>query len=307
MERQQDYVLRTVEERGVRFVQLWFTRRPRHPQALRHHPRRARGRARGGHDLRRVVDRRVQPGPGIGHAGHARPQDVPAAAPVAGRGGDRPHVLDIHNLDGSPFEGDPRHVLRRTLEKARQRGFSFFVAPEMEFFYFGSSNPKRAPIQPLDQGSYFDLIAPDLTGDLRKRTILTLEEMGIPVEYSQHEDAPSQHEIDLRYTDALTMADTVVTFRLLVKEIAMRAGGPRHVHAQAARRSAGVGHAHPPFAVRGRHQRLLGPGGRLRPVRRRPRGSSPGCWPTPARSPPSPTSGSTPTSGWSRATRPRCT
>ena len=130
---------------------------------------------------------------------------------------------DIHHLDGTPFEGDPRHVLRRTLEKARQRGFSFFVAPEMEFFYFRAGDPS-APLQPLDSGSYFDLIAADLTSDLRKRTILTLEEMGIPVEYSQHEDAPGQQEIDLRYTDALTMADNVVTFRLLVKEIAMQRG-----------------------------------------------------------------------------------
>jgi glutamine synthetase len=144
--------------------------------------------------------------------------------PGSGDGGVTARMFcDILNLDGTNFMGDPRHVLRRALERARQRGFSFFVAPEMEYFYFASADP-TVPLQPLDTGSYFDLMAADLTSDLRKSTILTLEEMGIPVEYSQHEDAPSQHEIDLRYTDALTMADNVITFRLLVKEIAIARG-----------------------------------------------------------------------------------
>ena len=130
---------------------------------------------------------------------------------------------DISNLDGSPFEGCPRHVLRRTLERARDRGFSFFAAPEIEYFYFAEPS-RREPPKPLDAGSYFELTVADLATDLRKRTVLTLEDMGIPVEYAQHEDAPSQHEIDLRYTDALTMADTVMTVRLVVKEIAQERG-----------------------------------------------------------------------------------
>ncbi len=130
---------------------------------------------------------------------------------------------DITNLDGSPFEGCPRHVLRRTLERARARGFSFYAAPEIEYFYFAPSEPGERP-KPLDAGSYFELTVADLSTDLRKRTVLTLEDMGIPVEYAQHEDAPSQHEIDLRYTDALTMADTVMTVRLIVKEIAQERG-----------------------------------------------------------------------------------
>jgi glutamine synthetase len=127
------------------------------------------------------------------------------------------------NLDGSPFQGDPRQVLRAQLERAREKGFSFFAAPEIEYFYFATADPSRAP-QPLDHGSYFELTVGDKASDLRKRTVLTLEEMGIPVEHSQHEDSPSQHEIDLRYTDALSMADTVMTVRLLVKEIAQQQG-----------------------------------------------------------------------------------
>jgi glutamine synthetase len=130
---------------------------------------------------------------------------------------------DIANLDGTPFEGDPRQVLKRNLAKAREKGFTFYVAPDMEFFYFAQGDPGARPV-PLDTAGYFDLTTADVAGDIRKRTIHTLEAMGIPVEYSHHEDAPSQHEIDLRYTDALTMADTVMTFRLVVKEIAHEHG-----------------------------------------------------------------------------------
>jgi glutamine synthetase len=130
---------------------------------------------------------------------------------------------DILSLDGTPFSGDPRQVLRRNLDRARERGFSFYAAPEMEFFYFADSDPKNPP-RPLDRASYFDLTTADVASDLRQRTIHTLEAMGIPVEYSHHEDAPSQHEIDLRYTDALTMADNIMTFRLVVKEVALEAG-----------------------------------------------------------------------------------
>jgi glutamine synthetase len=130
---------------------------------------------------------------------------------------------DIMNPDDSPFEGDPRQVLKRNLDRALQLGYSFYVAPEMEFFYFRNGDPSQ-PLVPLDTGSYFDLTTADVASDLRKRTLLVLENMGIPVEYSFHEDAPSQHEIDLRYTDALTMADNVMTFRLVVREIAMEQG-----------------------------------------------------------------------------------
>ncbi|MFN2506615.1 MAG: type I glutamate--ammonia ligase, partial [Acidimicrobiales bacterium] len=130
---------------------------------------------------------------------------------------------DVTNLDGSPFEGDPRYVLRRNLDRARDRGFSYYVAPDMEYFYFAKGSGGGAP-EPLDSGSYFDLTTVDVATDLRRRTILALEAVGIPVRYSHHEDSPSQHEIDLRYTDALTMADNVMTFKLVVKEIAHERG-----------------------------------------------------------------------------------
>jgi glutamine synthetase len=127
---------------------------------------------------------------------------------------------DIQTPDGKPFEGDPRHVLERNLERANRLGYTFHVGPELEFFYFKNAESPEL----LDFSGYFDQSASDLATDLRRDTVLMLEEMGIPVEYSHHEAAPSQHEIDLRYTDALSMADTVMTYRLVVKEVALRHG-----------------------------------------------------------------------------------
>jgi len=123
---------------------------------------------------------------------------------------------DIQRPDGSLFEGDPRRILKRVLNKAAERGYTFYVSPEIEFFYFKDS---KTP-EPLDQGGYFDLTPADSGSDLRRETVLMLEEMGIGVALSHHEVAPSQHEMDLRYTDALSMADSVMTFRLIVKEVA---------------------------------------------------------------------------------------
>ena len=127
---------------------------------------------------------------------------------------------DILTPDGTPFEGDPRFVLRQNLESASRMGYTYYVSPELEYFYFKDSKST----DPLDQGGYFDQDPQDLATDLRRETVLTLEELGIPVEFSHHEVAPSQHEIDLRHTDALTMADTVMTYRVVVKEIAMKHG-----------------------------------------------------------------------------------
>jgi glutamine synthetase len=127
---------------------------------------------------------------------------------------------DIVHPDGSPFEGDPRFVLKRNLKRATDLGFTFYVGPELEFFYFRDS--ERTDV--LDNGGYFDLTPLDIASDLRRQTVLTLEDMGIGVEYSHHEVAPSQHEIDLRYTDALTMADNAMTYRLVVKEVALANG-----------------------------------------------------------------------------------
>jgi len=128
---------------------------------------------------------------------------------------------DIQNPDGSHFEGDPRWVLKRTLKEAKDLGYTFYVGPELEFFYFKSDEGEP---QVLDKGGYFDLTTLDVATELRRDTILYLEAMGIGVEYSHHEVAPSQHEIDLRYTDALTMADNALTYRLTVKEVATMNG-----------------------------------------------------------------------------------
>ena len=125
---------------------------------------------------------------------------------------------DILTPDHKPFEGDPRYVLKRNLERAAAMGYNYYVGPELEYFYFKSA--EGAP-EPLDHGGYFDLTPLDMASDLRRDTVLTLEEMGIAVEYSHHEVAPSQHEIDLRYTDALTMADNAMTYRLVVKQVAL--------------------------------------------------------------------------------------
>jgi len=128
---------------------------------------------------------------------------------------------DILRPTGEPFEGDPRHVLKIALGRAADLGFEFQVGPELEHFYLKSADDPT----PLDVGGYFDLTTPlDTASDLRRETVLSLEEMGIPVEYSHHEVANSQHEIDLRHTDALTMADTVMTYRQVVKEVAMSRG-----------------------------------------------------------------------------------
>ena len=127
---------------------------------------------------------------------------------------------DILKPGGEPFEGDPRYVLKCNLKRAADLGYTFYVGPELEYFYFKDSNST----QTLDEGGYFDMTPLDAATDLRRETVLTLEEMGIGVEYSHHEVAPSQHEIDMRYTDALTMADNVMTYRLVVKQIAIRHG-----------------------------------------------------------------------------------
>ncbi len=127
---------------------------------------------------------------------------------------------DICWPGGQPFDGDPRYVLKRNLKRAADMGYTCYVGPELEYFYFQNAEGTK----PLDQGGYFDLTPPDVASDLRRETVLTLEQMGIVVEYSHHEGAPSQHEIDLKYTDALTMADNVMTYRIVVKQIAQKHG-----------------------------------------------------------------------------------
>ncbi len=127
---------------------------------------------------------------------------------------------DIRQPGGLPFEGDPRQVLKRNLKKATELGFTYYVGPELEYFYFKDDKKTEG----MDEGGYYDMTLRDAASELRNETVLALEEMGIGVDKSHHEVARSQHEIDMRYTDALTMADQVMTYRLVVKEIAARKG-----------------------------------------------------------------------------------
>ena len=127
---------------------------------------------------------------------------------------------DIRTPDGSPYEGDPRFALKRMLNKVKEKGYTFYVGPELEYFYFKSDSSPEI----LDRGGYFDTTPLDRGGDLRRNTIFALEQMGIDVEYSHHEVAPSQHEIDLRYDEALRMADATQTYRIAVRETARQHG-----------------------------------------------------------------------------------
>ena len=223
MQRQQDYVLHQVEERKVRLIRLWFTDVLGQLKSFAISPAELQG---------AFEDGMTFDGSSIDGFSRVQESDVLAipdattfeVLPWSDPDGPEARVFcDIHKLDGTPFEGDPRQVLRRNLDAARKLGFTFYVAPDLEFFYFAPVEPGQRPT-PLDEASFFDLTTTDVAGTLRKRTIRALEKMGIPVEYSFHEDAPSQHEIDLRHTDALTMADSVMTFRLVVKEVAATEG-----------------------------------------------------------------------------------
>jgi glutamine synthetase len=223
LEQQRDYVLHTVEERGVRLIRLWFTDVLGSLKSFAISPA----------ELENALeDGMTFDGSSIDGFGRTLESDV-LAMPDANtfevlpwgdsKATEARVFCDIHNLDSTPFEGDPRQVLRRNLQAAHERGYTFFVAPDIEFFYFSPPEKGQAPV-PLDEGGFFDLTTTDVAGTLRKQTIRTLETMSIPVEYSFHEDAPSQHEIDLRHTDALTMADSIMTFRLVVKEVAASQG-----------------------------------------------------------------------------------
>jgi len=140
---------------------------------------------------------------------------------VPWRSKDRPVArmfCDILNPDGTPYEGDPRYVLKRLLRKVAEQGYTFYLGPELEYFYFKDNTGTDF----LDTGGYFDSLPLDMAGTLRRETIFALQDIGIQVEYSHHEVAPSQHEIDLRYDEGLKMADKTMTYRLAVKETARR-------------------------------------------------------------------------------------
>ena len=216
-----DYVLKTAKEQDVKFIRMWFTdilgflksfaiTVQELEKALE------QGMGFDGSSIEGFVridesDMVALPDPSTFQLLPWRPREHATVARM---------FCDILWPGGQPFEGDPRFVLKRNLARAAEMGYTYYVGPELEYFYFKNA---ESP-EPLDQGGYFDLIPPDVASDLRRDTVLILDEMGIEVEYSHHEVAPSQHEIDLRYTDALTMADNVMTYRTVVKQIAQKYG-----------------------------------------------------------------------------------
>lgn len=216
----QEFVLRTVDERGIEFVRLWFTDILGFLKAFDITPTElseALGEGMGFDGSSIEGFARIEESDMVAHPDASTFAIMPSHP---GRANSARMFCDIKLPDGSPFPGDPRYVLKRVLKTASELGYTYYVGPELEYFYFADSEGTTF----LDHGSYFDLTPLDEAGDLRKRTVRYLEEMGIPVEYVHHEVAPSQHEIDLRYADALTMADGVITYRLVVKEVATEQG-----------------------------------------------------------------------------------
>ena len=217
-----EYVLKLAKERKVRFIRLWFTDILGFLKSFAITPNELEkaleeGMGFDGSSIQGFAridesDMIALPDPSTFQLLPWRSREEGAVARV---------FCDIKLPDGTPYEGDPRWVLKKELKRAADMGYTFYVGPELEFFYFKS--PKGTP-EGLDEGGYFDLTVADIASDLRRDTVLMLEEMGIEVEYSHHEVAPSQHEIDLRYTDALTMADNAMTYRLIVKEVAVKYG-----------------------------------------------------------------------------------
>ena len=222
IDKNKEYVLKAVKDKGIRFIRLWFTDILGSLKSFSINADELENAFDGGMGF-----------DGSSIQGYARIDESDMIAlpdpstfcvlPWRSEGGVAVARMfcDIYEPDGTPYKGDPRGALKRNLQRAAELGYTFYIGPELEYFYFKSSEGMP---EVLDKGGYFDLTPLDLASDLRKETVLTLEEMGIGVEYSHHEVAPSQHEIDLRYTDALTMADNAMTYRLVVKEVALKHG-----------------------------------------------------------------------------------
>ncbi len=225
MDRQQEFVLRTLEERDIRFVRLWFTDVLGTLKSVSVAPA----------ELEAAFDE------GIGFDGSAiegfarvyesdmiampDPTTFQVFPFEGGASGESARMFcDILMPDGSPSWADPRHVLRRALSRAAEKGFTFYTHPEIEFFLLADPGiDGRTPV-PVDSGGYFDHTTHAIARDFRRQAVLALERIGISVEFSHHEVAPGQQEIDLRYADALATADNIMTFRHVVKEVALSAG-----------------------------------------------------------------------------------
>ena len=216
-----EQVIRTVKENDVKFIRLWFVD--------------IQGQVKSFAITQEELEGALENGMGFDGSSITGYQDIEESDMIAKPDPSTFRILpwrpkekavgrmicDINVPGGKSYEGDPRHILRRAVERMQKMGFDhFYVGPELEFFYFRNSGSPEI----LDHGGYFDLTTLDVASDLRRDTVLALESMGIPVEYSHHEVGTSQHEIDMRYTDALNMADHVITYRVVVKEIAAKHG-----------------------------------------------------------------------------------
>jgi glutamine synthetase len=226
MDRQQEFVLRTLEERDIRFVRLWFTDVLGFLKSVAVAPAELEGAfAEGiGFDGSAIEGfARVYESDMVARPDPATFQVLPWEDPEGHHYAAR-MFCDIAMPDGSPSWADPRHVLRRTLARAGESGFTCYVHPEIEFFLLSEMYADGREPVPADNGGYFDQASHATAAHFRRHAIETLEAMGISVEFSHHEGAPGQQEIDLRYADALTMADNVMTFRYVVKEVALTQG-----------------------------------------------------------------------------------
>jgi len=224
MDKQRDFVLRTIEERGVKFVRLWFTDVAGTLKMVAVAPAEVEGAFAEGlgfdgsaiEGLSRAyeADMLAQPDPSTFQILPWRGDVDPTAR----------MFCDIMTPDGQPAAADPRNVLRRALAKASDQGFSFYIHPEIEFYLLKSSQiGPEGPI-PVDNAGYFDNVPGGTAHNFRRRAVTMLEQLGISVEFSHHEGGPGQNEIDLRYADALTMADNIMTFRTVIKEVAIEQG-----------------------------------------------------------------------------------
>jgi glutamine synthetase len=223
MDKQQEFVLRSVEERDVRFIRLWFTDVLGVLKSVAIAPAELENAFEEGigfdgsaiEGLTRVyeADMIAKPDP-------ATFQILPWRGDV--RGAAR-MFCDIETPDGEPAMADPRYVLKRALDKASAQGFAFYTHPEIEFYLFEKPIDGQPPV-PVDLAGYFDNVPRGTAHNFRRQAITTLEAMGISVEFSHHEAGPGQNEIDLRYADALTTADNIMTFRAAVKEVALEQG-----------------------------------------------------------------------------------
>ncbi|MEO0312967.1 MAG: hypothetical protein RL140_197 [Actinomycetota bacterium] len=225
MDKQRDFVLRTIEERSVKFVRLWFTDVAGTLKSVAIAPAEVEGAFSEGlgfdgsaiEGLARTyeADMLAMPDPSTFQILPWRGEIDPTAR----------MFCDIQTPDGQPAAADPRNVLRRALAKASDLGFSFYIHPEIEFYLLKSSqlNEHGEPV-PVDKAGYFDNVPGGTAHDFRRRAVQMLEQLGISVEFSHHEGGPGQNEIDLRYADALTMADNIMSFRTVIKEVAIEQG-----------------------------------------------------------------------------------